>query len=81
MTVMQDRIYERLLVRAWEAINDAQQTAENQGRHKHVRKLRHAAVVLNETHVDLLMSDRVAEDVRDARSKARLNGSIDKVWD
>jgi hypothetical protein len=61
--------YERLLDRAWRAAYDALEAAENQGRHMHIRKLKHVCMVIGEAQSDV-------QDSRNAlRPRKRTNGT------
>lgn len=56
--------YEQMLHRAWRAVYDAQMYAETRSRRNHVRKLKHACVVVNECYGDLLDTMKLLEAQR-----------------
>ena len=54
-----DQQYERLLARAWNAVQDAREVADNQGRKDHTRQLRYLARVLTEIQGDVERTELV----------------------
>lgn len=81
MDRLSDVNYGRMLERAWRATYDALEMAEAQGRHQHVRKLKHACTVINEAYADLLDTQNIVTRRATAARDRALTGSIDQIHD